>query len=214
MDDIENIINKYRQELLDFSSQYADKDSELVSVISGTQSLNEADETFTQVNKSSTDQVSAQILPEEKEDADTENGFLRIQVFAGNQFFPVSGATVKVFSSASDNENRSVQYDGITDINGVADNITLPTPPFSLSQTPQNSSIRPFAYYNVTVEHPQYVKISFINVPIFPDTKSIQNVQLVPLTETENSPGETIRIQTEPFIKLNGGIENGSSDRS
>ncbi len=218
MDDIENIIKRYQQELLEFSSQGKSEGYRSVSVASS-QTTKEAEEiTITENPRPEAEQPSIVALPyfstyDEFLAANTERGELRVQVFGGNQFFPIPGATVRVtLPLAGGNEVQ--QFDGITDINGVVDGISLPAPPFSLSQSPDTSSQQPFSYYTVTVAHPRYASSRFVNVPVFSDVKSVQNVQLVPLVGTGEAPETTVQLQTEPFLKLRGSTDDGSSDRS
>ena len=217
MDNIENIIKRYQQELLAFSSQSKSESPQAVSAAS-TQITKEPDEiTITENPQPEAEQPSIVVIPyystyEEFLAANTEKGTLRIQVFGGNQFFPVAGATVRVSLPLS-NGNEIQLFDGITDINGIVDNISLPAPPFSLSQSPEASSQQPFSYYTVTVSHPRYASSRFVNVPVFSAVKSVQNVQLVPLVGTGEAPDTAITLQSEPFLKLRGATDNGSSDR-
>lgn len=218
MDDIENIIKRYKQELLEFSSQSKNNLPEVIpTILMGSKELKTeiAEKTTqpeTQYDLSSTD-IPKYLNYEEFLKTNTEKGSLRVQVFGGNQSFPITGARVTVVLPLSDG-NKMQQFDGLTDINGVADNISLPAPPLSLSQSPENASTRPFAFYEVIVEHPQYATSRFVNVPVFPNVKSVQNVQLVPLVDTGEIPEASVQLQTEPFIKLRGTTENVNTNRS
>ena len=218
MDDIENIIKRYQQELLEFSFQSKSESPQIISAITTNIEQEPVEQSITEDPQPVAEQPAIAALPyystyEDFLAANTERGSLRVQVFGGNQFFPISGARVTVsVPLAQGDEVR--QFDAITDINGVVDNIYLPAPPLSLSQAPNTSQQRPFSYYTVNVEHPRYASSRFVNVPVFSDVKSIQNVQLVPLVGTGETPDTTVQFQTEPFLKLRGSTDNGSSNRS
>ena len=218
MEDIENIIKRYQRELLEFSSRNKVESPKALSANAMPHFQTTEEETVIETPQPVVEQPAITALPyystyDDFLAANTEKGSLRVQVFGGNQFFPVAGATVKVFLPLA-GESEVQLYDAITDINGVADNINLPAPPLSLSQTPNTTSERPFSYYTVTVEHPRYASSRFVNVPVFSEVKSVQNVQLVPLVGTGEAPETAVQFQTEPFLKLRGATDNGSSYRS
>ncbi|MBQ8227670.1 MAG: hypothetical protein IJZ88_01515 [Clostridia bacterium] len=219
MDDIENIIKRYQQELLDFSYQNQSAVPHVIPTLSPQVRQEPAPETFIENPQPVVEQETKRdVFPrystyDEFLRANTEEGLLRVQVFGGNQFFPISGARVRV-SLPLANGSDIQQFDGLTDINGVVDNIPLPAPPNSLSQTPDPTQVRPFAYYTILIEHPRYASSRFLNVPVFSEVKSVQNVQLVPLVGTGETPDTTIQFQTEPFLNIRGLDENGNTDRS
>lgn len=220
MNDIENIIKRYQQELLEFSSQnHYEAPLVTPAVSSAVEKEAPAEETFIEEPLPEADQPRESDYLQQYDNYDnflSENssrGTLRVQVFGGNQFYPVPGARV-VVSLALSNGAEVEQFDGITDINGIVDNISLPAPPASLSQSPDNSGQRPFSYYTVEVSHPRYATSRFLNVPVFSDVKSVQNVQLIPLVNSGNQPDTNVQLRAEPFLKLRGVNENGNANRS
>jgi len=126
---------------------------------------------------------------------------LRVQVTSGGRSFPIINAIVKV-RIPLDTGDREI-FSGYTDINGVVDNIVLPAPDSSISLDENNSTVPPFAVYEVTVTHPNFAKSEFFNVPVFANIKAIQPARMVPLTETGEEPG-TITIP-EQSMRLFGG---------
>ena len=218
MDDIENIIKRYQQELLEFSSHSKTENHNAIPASAMQLGGEPAGETVVENPQPAVEQPAIAALPyyptyEDFLAANTEKGALRVQVFGGNQFFPISGARVRVFLPLAGG-NEIQQFDSITDINGVVDNIPLPAPPVALSQSPGGAAQRPFSYYTVTVEHPRYASSRFVNVPVFSDVKSVQNVQLVPLVGTGETPDTTVQLQSEPFLQLRGLTDNGNSNRA
>lgn len=101
-------------------------------------------------------------------------GTLKVQVFAADRVYPVSAAKVTV----SDYESGRELFTGYTDVDGIAQSITLPAPNPELSETPARE--KPYSQYNITVEHSRFFPRKFIGVPVFAGITSVQNVQLVP----------------------------------
>lgn len=111
--------------------------------------------------------------------ANTENGTLRVEAFASDRAFGVPSARVMIFL-ALPSGNIAV-FDGLTDIDGVTQSVRLPAPPKSVSQSPQTGQNPrlPYAVYSVYVEHPDYVRSVFTNVPVFSGVESIQPVRML-----------------------------------
>lgn len=111
--------------------------------------------------------------------ANNESGSLKVEAYASDRAFGVPSARVMIFVELPDG-NIAV-YDGLTDINGSTESIRLPAPPRSLSQSPQTgrNPRLPYAVYSVYVEHPDYVRAVFTNVPVFSGVESIQPVRML-----------------------------------
>ena len=130
-------------------------------------------------------------------------GVMRVQVTSGGRSYPIINAIVKV-SVPLETGDREI-FSGYTDINGVVDNIVLPAPDSSYSLDEQNTTVEPFAVYEVTVTHPNFAKSEFFNVPVFANIKAIQPARLVPLTETGGEPG-TVTIPEQPMRLFGGDV--------
>ncbi len=219
MDDFENIIKKYQKELMEFSlqnplpkekaipvfSEQLSKNENIISVVEDPQPVAE--------EPGETTAFPMYTDYDEFLKSNTEKGSLRIQVFAGDRFFPIPNARVRVTLPLLSADDIQLS-DALTDINGVVDNIVLPAPPVELSQSPETAAIRPFAFYTIKVEHPKYATSQFVNVPVFAGVKSIQDVQLVPLTESGDFPDNVVRFQSDPFIALRGAESNGYTNNT
>ena len=119
----------------------------------------------------------------------TKTGRLRVQTYASTQVFPIQNARVIV---EKDFEDGTHIFDEIfTDIDGVAENIILPTKDKNLSLSP--GRIIPYSTYTVKVSHPQFKPIKFKNVPIFDTIESLQPVAMLPL----NSPDTPTDVTEE-----------------
>ena len=127
-------------------------------------------------------------------------GSLKVQVFAADQVYPIAAACVTVNGGGTDTQ----YFKGYTDTSGIVDDIVLPSPNPNASQLP--SKVIPYAEYDVFVEHPRFIKSNFLNVPIFPNIKSIQAVQLVPNSATNHE--ETTVTENEPYEPSLTEVEN------
>lgn len=107
-------------------------------------------------------------------------GSLLAHVFTSDSNIPIEEATVTVTQTLPNGliELLAVR---ITDESGLTKPLEVPTPEKAVSQAP--SEEQPFSLVQVTAEHPLYERIVVKDVQIFPDTVSIQNMQLIPLAE-------------------------------
>lgn len=202
MHNLEDMIEKYRRELVEFSKQTSVSEAEAVS----------------EDMMSAAVPTMADILPfndevggkEEKEryasyeDFVSKNparGAMKLQVTAGGQSFPIINAQVTV-RIPLETGDRDI-FTGYTDINGIIDNIELPAPNSDISFDEANKTVIPYSVYEVTVTHPDFADAEFFNVPVFAGIKSIQPVQMVPLTETGGEPS-TVNV-TNGSMGLYGG---------
>ena len=103
-------------------------------------------------------------------------GTLKIQAFTARQAIPVPGVHVIVSKRIGD-ENH-IFFEGTTDESGLIDNITLPAPMRSSSETPFQP--HPFALYDIQTDHPSYLQQDLRYGAIFEGIKSIQPVDLIP----------------------------------
>ncbi|MGN1168683.1 MAG: hypothetical protein ACI4RB_01070 [Acutalibacteraceae bacterium] len=222
MDEFENIIAKYMNELKEFSAQNTHQikaeEKEAATAV-----FAQAADPAPEQPAAAPAQENTTVQPAEEQPtvifnnyadflkSNPQKGVLKFQVYAANQAFPVVNARVTVYLKLSDG-NREM-FDGLTDINGIIDNIVLPAPDKAISQSPDNSAI-PYSAYSATVEHPDFSNVSFVNIPVFSGIKSIQGVEMIPMTESARINGTRTYTETTPFFRLNGGESNGNTDNS
>lgn len=113
----------------------------------------------------------------------TKTGKLRVQAYASQQVFPISNAKITVTKDFED--GRHTFSDAYTDIDGVAENIVLPTKDKSLSLSAGGEI--PFATYTVTVTHPNFTTQIYENVPIFDSIESMQPAAMLPLNGSDKA---------------------------
>lgn len=117
-----------------------------------------------------------------------KRGTLRVKTYSSNGLYPVGNSRVVVYKEI-DGEKYYI-YDSHTDSSGILDNLLLPAPDKSLSQTEQGTGgPAPCATYSIFVSRPGFVDTHLENVPIFDSTVSIQSVEMLPAVSGE--PGTT-----------------------
>ncbi len=204
MHDLEKMIEKYRQELVEFSMQSPPADE---AVFKGERSENVAPAMANALNFMSdvgaSEETETYKNYEDFENKNPSKGSMRVQVTSGGRSFPIINAIVKV-RIPLDTGDREI-FSGYTDINGVVDNIVLPAPDSSISLDENNSTVPPFAVYEITVTHPNFAKSEFFNVPVFANIKAIQPARMVPLTETGEEPG-TVTIPEQSMGLFGGDV--------
>lgn len=194
MRELEKMIEKYRQELVEFSKQSPAADEENIAPVM-------ANALPFVSNAGAAEETEFYKNFEDFQNKNPAKGSMRVQVTSGGRSYPIINAIVKV-SVPLETGDREI-YSGYTDINGVVDNIVLPAPDSSYSLDEQNTTVEPYAVYEVTVTHPDFAKSEFFNVPVFANIKAIQPARLVPLTETGGEPG-TVNIPEQPMGLFGG----------
>lgn len=212
MNRFEDIVEKYRKELIDFSKLYPAVHTD----------ENEVERENVDVMAQPEPQQLPEPVPEKKDepnepqavvrgnvpfdnyedflDKNRSRGIMRVQAYSADRTFPVPDALVRVYVSLADGEREMFQ--GITDVDGIVDNISLPAPDSSVSFD-ENSSVAPFATYVLRVSKPGYSSSIFNGIPVFDSVKSIQPVEMIPLSADGSQPIQTV-VPQEP-ISLFGG---------
>lgn len=112
----------------------------------------------------------------------TDLGALRLNVISSLGQIPIEGATVTISYSGNPDE---VLQELTTDISGLTSTVELPTPPLEYSLEPE-STVQPYADYNITVTAPGYEPVEITGSELLPEVTSIQPVRMNPLTITED----------------------------
>lgn len=202
MHNFEDIIEKYKRELIEFSKQIPVHTQEPYKEESVAVFAQQEIPVEREVEENEPEAVITGRVPFADYDefiaGNQAQGTLRVQVFSANQSFPVPNATVRVYVQLDDGEREL--FSGITDIDGVVDNIPLPAPDSSVSFD-ENSTVAPYAVYKVRVERPEYSAALFEGVPVFDSVKSIQPVEMIPLSDSE---GRASIVPQEPEALFGG----------
>ena len=127
-----------------------------------------------------------------------KKGLLRVETFASTGLYPVSNSRVVVYKNI-DGQNYYI-YDLFTDASGILNNLELPAPDKSLSLSPDDNGVIPYATYNVYVEHPNFTPMNFENVPVFDGVVSIQSVEMIPTVNGGTQPNPVRVVELEPRL--------------
>ncbi|MBQ3599834.1 MAG: peptidoglycan-binding protein [Lachnospiraceae bacterium] len=119
----------------------------------------------------------------------TSTGQLRVNVTSILGSRPISQATIRI--SYTGNPNQTIE-ELTTNILGQTDTISLPAPPESYSQEP--SAQQPFSEYNLEISAPGFETVEIIGLDIFPNSTSIQNIQLLPMNDALGNSAESFVI--------------------
>ena len=77
----------------------------------------------------------------------------------------------------------------VTDRNGQITAIPVPVPDIEAGQSPDTGQ-QPFTRVNLYARLAGYVQIEDEDLQVFPDTTTIQNLEMIPLSELPDSWGE------------------------
>ena len=116
-------------------------------------------------------------------------GKLSVRVYTSRAQIPVAGATVVVTGPGEGGKLKlwSVQT---TDRNGEVKPIQIPTPAPSASTAPGNGA-QASTVCSVWAEAPGFAVLLVEGVQIFPGVETLQGMELIPLSEGENSLNHT-----------------------
>lgn len=109
-------------------------------------------------------------------------GYLALNVTSADGAIPIPDATVAV-RLIEGGVPRIIAV-LLTDESGQTPEIIIATPPVDLSLDPSPDE-RPYSLVDIEVTAYGYYSSANINVPIFPGTKSVQNVNMIALPEDE-----------------------------
>ena len=86
----------------------------------------------------------------------------------------------------------------LTGRSGLTERISIPTPEKAESLTPEKSGEKPFTTITVNAYKSKFEQIFAKNVQIFPDVTTVQNLEMVPLSELPDRWDENVLYNTPP----------------
>lgn len=107
-------------------------------------------------------------------------GTILTRVYTSRAQIPLSGATV-AFTQRGDEGRHVLLAVRVSDENGRTAPVRVSTPEPATSESPGTPS--PFAVCDIWAESPGYELLVVENVQIFPDTETLQDLDLIPLPE-------------------------------
>ena len=110
----------------------------------------------------------------------TENiGYLVVRVSTARGAIPLENATVSVRGTSA--QSSDIIYSLETDESGLTPRLPLPAPPKSNSLSPDQST--PYSLWSIDVFKKGYVTARYESVPVYPEITSVQNAELIPISE-------------------------------
>lgn len=107
-------------------------------------------------------------------------GTILTRVYTSRAQIPISGATV-AFTQRGTEGRHVLLAVRVTDENGHTAPVQVATPDAAASESPGTAA--PFAVCDIWAEAPGYELLVVENVQVFPDTETIQELELIPLPE-------------------------------
>ena len=105
-------------------------------------------------------------------------GYLQVRAYASNAQLPLKDVAVTV----TDIGGAAIAM-RLTNRSGLLDEpLIIDVPDLSAGQSP-NTGVLPFSTVNLYARLEDYEEISVDNIQIFPDTVTVQNLELIPLAE-------------------------------
>lgn len=166
-DSLEEMIERYRNELSDMRREVKAPESEK--------------EPITPVSENQL----------RNSDGNTQIGYIKVQVQT-EIGAPAAGATVLITSE--DGGRKILEFFGFTDENGESPIVPLPAPPMENSEAPRGKN--PYALYEVRTDFAGLRSVISRDVPVFEGVTSIQSAVMPPLPAGMRSE-DGILIYTE-----------------
>lgn len=120
------------------------------------------------------------------------SGYIQVRAYASRAQLPLEGVAVSVTAP----DGTAIAF-RLTDRSGKTDHIEIPTPEFQDSQAPE-AGAAPFATVNIHAALRGYEQISVEGVQVFPDTGTLQDLELIPLAEFPESWEKAEKFITTP----------------
>lgn len=119
-------------------------------------------------------------------------GYLQVRAYTSKAQYPLSDVAITI--TAADGTAIAM---ALTDRNGRIAPIPIPVPERSESLTPDPGE-RPFTVVNLYAHKRGYERIESENLQLFAETTTLQNLEMVPLSELPGSWNQYILFDTPP----------------
>lgn len=119
-------------------------------------------------------------------------GYIQVRAYTSTAQFPLKDVAITV--TASDGTAIAMR---LTNRNGQINPIEVPVPDKSESQEPEPGE-KPFTSVNLYARLKGYEQVESENLQVFADTTTIQNLEMIPLSELPNQWDQTAIFNTPP----------------
>ena len=123
----------------------------------------------------------------------SSNGYLTARAFMSYARIPL--VDVAVVITAEDGTAIAMR---LTNRSGLTEPIPIPTPDKSESERPEENGQRPFTDVTVYAFKTDFEQIVARNVQIFPGVTTVQDLEMVPLSELPDRWDENVLYNTPP----------------
>lgn len=121
-----------------------------------------------------------------------ETGYIQVQAYASNAQIPLENVSITV--TAQDGTAIAMR---LTDRSGKITPIEVPTPARTESQTP-GSTESPFTSVTLHARLKGFEQIEADNIQVFADTITLQQLEMIPLSELPSSWDQAEIFRTPP----------------
>ncbi len=119
-------------------------------------------------------------------------GFIQVRAYTSTAQFPLKDVAIAV--TAADGTAIAMR---LTDRSGRIDPIEIPVPDKSDSLAPDPPEV-PFAVVNLHARLKGFEQVEAENLQVFADTTTLQNLELIPLSELPGGWDQTVIYNTPP----------------
>ena len=119
-------------------------------------------------------------------------GYIQVRAYTSQAQYPLQDVAITI--TASDGTAIAM---ALTDRNGRIAPIPIPVPDRSESLTPDPPE-RPFTAVNLYAHKRGYERIESENLQVFADTTTLQNLEMIPLSELPDSWNQYVLFDTPP----------------
>ena len=119
-------------------------------------------------------------------------GYITVRAFQSTAVLPLQGVAVVVTAT----EGTAIAM-RTTNRSGLITPIEVPVPDLKAGQTPNTGQI-PYTSVNLYARLPSYEEIEIENLQVFPNTTTIQNLEMIPLSEYPDAFNRSEIFDTPP----------------
>ena len=119
-------------------------------------------------------------------------GYIQVRAYTSTAQFPLKDVAITI--TASDGTAIAMS---LTDRSGRIRPVTVPVPDLIESQSPDPAE-RPYTTVNLYARKKGYEQVESENLQVFADTTTLQNLEMIPLSELPGSWNQTVIFDTPP----------------